>query len=356
MIDQFAAYHAVRGIFDRTAQVVDEATAQLNDLERERALFALVSAYGLAQEMWIFKADPARPAFTDWMAHGRKTAGDSPYTVYLSTPVSVRHTYRVWGNLGQATYFGMQLYRQAHGFNAPSGRLSQDNFVVDAGGNFEVILAKEKPEGVTNWLPLADDDYVLMTREYRYDPAQQTPVTVHIERSDALSGAPLPLAGRVEKAARYFEAMILSTMEIASMLAVNDFSPPDAEVRTPKYGDTLFPTKDTSYDGFFVRLRPGEAIELHGRLPGVWRYVSFVFYDRWYATLDYPTVRCYLTAKDLHFNPDGSYTIYLSPEDPGRPNWIQTGGLTEGLFSYRYMLADSNPHPAVRVVRLGDLG
>jgi len=80
--------------------------------------------------------------------------------------------------------------------------------------------------------------------------------------------------------------------------------------------------------------------------------VSFVFCDRWYATLDHPQVRCYLTGKDLRLNPDGTYAIYLSPGDPGNPNWIQMGGPHEGLFSYRYMLADSNPKPHVQVVEL----
>ena len=191
--------------------------------------------------------------------------------------------------------------------------------------------------------------------KYRYNPAIERPVQVAIDRVDTLPGAPLPLAARVEKAARYFESIILSTIEIAELLGVNDYSPPNAAVRTPKYGDSLFPNTETYYDGFFVRLQPGEAIELHGRLPEVWRYVSFVFYDRWYATPDYPQVRCYLTAKDLRFNADGTYTLYIAAEDPGRPNWIQTGGLYEGLFSYRYMVANENPKPAVRVVRLDSL-
>lgn len=351
MNDPLDASRTLENAFLSAAQAVKEIVASLDDSERERALLSLVSAYSLAQEMWIFKADPARPAFTDWMAHGRKTAGDSPWTVYLTAPVSACHTYRIHGNLGDAAYFGMQLYRGVQGFNAPSARLAQDRFVVDANGNFEIVVARERPQGAANWLPLTDDDYLLMTREYRYDPSRERPVTLVIERIDALPGAPIPLARRVEKAARYFESVILSTIEIASLLNVNDYSPPSAEVRTPKHGDSLFPNTETFYDGFFVRLQPGEAIELHGRLPEKWRYVSFVFYDRWYATPDYPEVRCYLTAQDLVFNPDGTYTIYISPEDPGHPNWIQTGGLHEGLFSYRYMVANENPKPAVRVVR-----
>jgi hypothetical protein len=242
------------------------------------------------------------------------------------------------------------LYKQVHGFNAPSGVTSSDKLVTDAHGNFEIILSVEKPEGAANWMPLTPDEYVIMTREYRYDPAKQRAARLTIERIDTNPAEPQPLVDRVAKAISYFESIILSTIEIAGMLSVNQFSPPDAEVRTPKYGDSLFPNRDTYYDGFFVRLKPGQAIRMTGRLPDQWTYISFVFYDRWYATLDYPQVRCYLTARDLTFNADGTYTIYLSPEDPGRANWIQMGALYEGLYSYRYMLADSNPKPTIEVV------
>jgi hypothetical protein len=353
MSDPFEAANALQAAFVKATRTVSEVTAGLSAFERERALFALVSAFSLAEEMWIFKADPAQPAFTDWMAHGRKTAGDSPYTIYQTAPISPRYRYRLYGNLGQATYFGVQLYKYVHGFNALSGVISQDNIVTDAVGNFEIILSHDRPADPVNWLPLAADDYVLMTREYRYDPNQQKPVQIAIERIDGAPGEPPPLAARVAKAAAYFESIVLSTIEIASLLSVNQFSPPNAEVRTPKYGDSLFPNRDTYYDGFFVNLEPGQAVRMSGRLPDRWRYVSFVFYDRWYATLDYPQVRCYLTAKDLQFNPDGTYTIYLSAEDPGHPNWIQMGDLHEGLFSYRYMLSDANPKPDVQVVKLG---
>ena len=352
MSDPYALAGVLQEAWEKMTKAVDDATHGLSDLERERALFALVSAYSLAEEMWIFKADPARPAFTDWMASGRKTAGDSPYTVYLTTPISAKYTYRISGNLGESTYFGLQLYRQVQGFNATGSVLPGPDLKLSDSADFEIIASKERPEGAANWLELSDDDYVLMTREYRYDPALQRPVKISIERIGGEPVEPPSLADRCAKAASYFEALILSTIDIASMLNVNDYSPPDAEVRMPKYGDTLFPTKATFYDGFFVKLEPGQAIKLVGRLPEKWTFCSFVFYDRWYATMDYPKVRCYRTADDLVYEPDGSYVIYISPQDPGHPNWVDTGGLQEGQFSYRYMLADSNPHPTVEVVKI----
>jgi hypothetical protein len=352
MTDSYAPLTKLQNVFAKVTQEVDTVTAGMSDYERERAMFAVVSALSLAQEMWIFKGDPAQPAFTDWMSHGRKTAGDSPYTVYLTTPLSAKHSYRLWGKLGDATYFGAQLYKQVHGFNALSSVISSEQIKTDAAGNFEIALCKEKPAGAQNWLPLGDDDYVMMTREYRYDPVKQRPAQISIERTDTTPSEPIPLAARVDKAARYFESIVLSTIEIASLLSVNQFSPPNAEVRMPKYGDSLFPNRDTYYDGFFVKLQHGQAIKMTGRLPEKWAFVSFVFYDRWYATLDYPSERCYLTGEDLVFNEDGSYTIYLSAEDPSHPNWIQMGKLHEGLYSYRYMVADSNPKPAIEIVTL----
>ena len=352
MTDPYNALNTLQATFAEVTETVERHTQHLSETEREAAMFAVVAAFSLAQEMWIFKADPARPAFTDWMANGRKTAGDSPYTVYLSTPVSARFSYRLSGVIGQPTYFGLQLYKQVHGFNAQSGVMPLDAIAINPDGSFEVFISKERPAGAANWLPLADDDYILMTREYRYDPVEQTPVSIAIERNDDAPSAAIPLVQRVEKAAAYFKSIVYSTIEIAALLPTNAFAPPDAEVRTPKYGDSLFPTKATFYDGFFVSVKPGEAIKMTGRLPEKWTYVSFVFYDRWYASLNYPRVRCYLTGRDLQFNPDGTYTIYMAVEDPGHPNWIQMGDLSEGLFSYRYMLADSNPKPEIEIVRI----
>lgn len=352
MTDPYHALQHLDATFAEVVKTVDDATAGLSDLERERAMFAMVSAFSLAQEMWLLKADPGQPAFTDWMANGRKTVGDSPYTIYLTTPVSARYEYRLSGSLGQPTYYGIQVYKQVQGFNVPSTVFSQEDIVLDQDGRFEIIVSRERPAAVQNWIPLCDEDFLLMTREYRYDPGRQTPVRIAIERIDSNPGTPPALEERVRKTAEYFKSIVFSTMEIASLLNTNQYSPADAEVRMPKYGDSLFPTRDTFYDGFFIRLEPGQAIKLTGTLPEKWVYVSFVFYDRWYATPDYPRVKCYLTSRDLVLEPDGTYKIYISGADPGKPNWIQTGGLSEGLFSYRFMLADSNARPMVEMVQI----
>ena len=55
-------------------------------------------------------------------------------------------------------------------------------------------------------------------------------------------------------------------------------------------------------------------------------------------------------------NDDGTYTIVVSPTDPGVANWVSTGGLHQGTLSIRFQDLDlaSTVTPAVdaRVVRL----
>jgi hypothetical protein len=269
--------------------------------------------------------------------------------------VSPRHRYRIEGDVGGAHYFGLHLYGQVQGFNAPTGHLSIRDLCIGDDGRFEVFLGGERPDGTANWLPLADNDYVAMIRVYTYEQYRDWDVT--IERIDDAAAEPLGAAERLAKAASYFEAEVLSSIELTGLIAegsTNAYGGANATYRQPKYGDALFPTLDNMYEGFFVDLGPDEAILLHGRLPKA-HYCSLVFYDRWWATPDYPRVRCYRTDRDLVFNADGTYDAVVAASDPGVPNWLDTGGLTQGVFASRYLLAEEKVLPTASVVKLADV-
>ena len=305
--------------------------------------------------MWYQKGDPAAPAWTEWQQPWRKYGGDNPGTVYLSAPVSPRHQYRIRGPLAGAHYVGVQIHRQIQGFNAPSANISSADLTPGPDGRFELVIGGERPEGAAHWLPLQDDDYVAMVRVYSYEPWTRWDVT--IERIDGVAAEPLPAVERLAKAASYFEAEVLSSIELTELIragGTNTYGPPDATYRQPKYGDALFTTLDNTYEGFFVDLKPDEALLLHGRLPKA-KYTSLVFYDRWWTTLDYPRLQCYLTDRDLVLNGDGTYDAVIAPADPGVPNWIDTQGLTQGVFVSRYLLAQEKLLPEASVVRIADV-
>ena len=52
---------------------------------------------------------------------------------------------------------------------------------------------------------------------------------------------------------------------------------------------------------------------------------------------------------------DGRVRFVLAHRDPGVPNWLDTGGHREGLLTYRWFWATTDPSPHVRVVPWDEL-
>lgn len=335
-----------------SAELVNREVAGRGSLEAERALFFVLSAYDLATEMWFQKGEPTAPRLTNWERPWRKYGGDNPTTIYLSAPVSPALRYRLTGPIGDALYVGVQVYTKGPGFNAPSANIS-DAALLAGGRQIDLLIGGPDPADGTAWLPLAEDDYLVMVRLYHSAvPDAEPPITVR--RLDAPPQGVLSLAQRAANAEAFFRDEISSTMAVTETLraaGVNGYPPPDAPVHQPRYTGALFPTLDNVYDGFYLDLGPNQALRLRGRPPTA-RFWSFVFYDRWFNTPDFPTHRCYLTNSDVQLDADGGYEVIVSPRDPGHPNWIDTAGLTEGIFAIRCLLPEHRELPVAEVFDL----
>lgn len=193
-----------------------------------------------------------------------------------------------------------------------------NDIVVGQDGSFEIFLSKNRPVNAKNWIPLADGDHCFLIRRYFRERGNIRPSQLKIERTDTNSTA--GVAGishlqRLQHAREMLVDYIEGTLEINDLLrqnALNDYPKPGAKILQPKYGGSMYPTKDNVYQGFRVSLKPDEAIHLHGKPPKA-LYASYVFYDRWYQTPDYGNVNCFRTTDELVLNSDGSYDIYISP-------------------------------------------
>lgn len=335
-----------------SSELVDGEVVGLGPLEADRALFFLMSAYDLATEMWFQKGDPTAPRLTNWERPWRKYGGDNPTTIYLSAPVSPRFSYRLRGPIGDAVYVGVQVYTRGPGYNAPSANIS-DSLLLGEGREIDLLIGGADPGDGTPWLPLTADDYLVMVRLYnRTVPEAEPGLTLHC--LDAPDGAEPTMEQRAAEAEAFFRDEIQSTMAVTEVLraaGANRYPPADAPVHQPRYTGALFPTLDNVYDGFYVSLAPGQALRLRGAAPTA-RFWSFVFYDRWFNTPDFPEHRCYLTDDDIQFDADGGYEVILGPSDPGHPNWIDTAGLTEGIFAIRCLLPQQRELPIAEVFHL----
>lgn len=330
------------------------AVDALGPVEADRALEFVVAAYDLAVEMWFQKGDPAAPELTNWERPWRKYGGDNPTTTYLSAPVSPGSTYRLRGDVGDALYAGVQVYTRGPGYNAPSANLS-DAALVGSGGHIDLTIGGDDPGDGRPWLPLVNDDYLVMLRLYHHRP-ERTPPPFTLERVGGSSSASPDATERARAAEAFFRDEILSTMAVTDVLraaGVNAYPPADAPVHRPRYTGALFPTLDNVYDGFFVDLPPGKMLRLRGRAP-VARYCSFVFYDRWFNTPDFASHRCYRTLDEVDVTEDDTYELVLGPDDPGHPGWIDTAGLRQGIFSIRCLLPEQRHLAAADLVDIDD--
>lgn len=332
---------------------VQQHVAGLGQTEADRALLFVMSAYDLATEMWFQKGDPSAPVLTNWERPWRKYGGDNPTTTYLSAPILPDHRYRLRGNAATAVYAGVQVYTKGPGYNSPSANISDRALLGDA-GQIDLLVGGDDPGDGQPWLPLVADDYLVMLRLYHHEP---TPAVTGFSLQP-IDGHPLealPIEQRASNAEAFFRDEIRSTIAVTETLraaGANAYPPPDAPVHRPRYTGALFPTLDNRYDGFFVDLKPGQALVLRGQLPKA-RFSSFVFYDRWFNTPDYPAHRCYLTDRDITLDSDGSYELVLGPDDPGHPHWIDTAGLVQGIFAIRSLLPEERTLPEVKMIRSG---
>jgi hypothetical protein len=347
--------------YEHYIREVNDMSSGLSDLEKERAASFLTGTYSLVMESYVDKGNPADPGLTEWMTKYRKFAGDNPYTIYTQAPVNVQYEYKLSGKIGNSIYFGLQMYSLKEGFNLPSANIGLNDIKFNTDGTFEIYISKNRPADVQNWVPLAEGDHCFLIRQYFRNRSDIQPAQLKIERTDQnIANNHVPqttLLERLENARKMLVDYIAGTIEINDILrqnAFNAYPKPGSKILQPKYGGSMYPTKDNVYQGFWVSLKPGQAIHLHGKPPKA-LYASYVFYDRWYQTPDYRKINSFRTLDELVLNPDGTYDIYISPEKIDHPNWINTGGLYEGSYSSRYMLSQDREFPTVEVINITDI-
>ncbi len=348
----------ISSTFSRLSSIADSLSAGLSDTEKERAGFFLASAYSLVMETYVEKGDPADPGLTEWMSPTRKFGGDNPYTIYTQAPVDPSFEYRLTGKDGNAIYLGVQVYGFAQGFNLATANLGLKDIRTDADGSFTIYLSAVRPENVLNWIPLTIGDHAFLVRQYFRDRNSIIPTQLKLERIDSVQKAGLSYLERLNRAEKMLHEYILGAIDINSLLrenAFNSYPSNEAQVRAPKYGGALYPTKDNKYEGCWVSLKPGEVLNVHGFLPKKTLYASYVFYDRWYNTPNYRKINSFRTLDEIVLNSDGSFDLYISPEKIDHPNWIDTDGLSEGSYSSRYMLSEETVFPDIKVIKISDI-
>ena len=374
--------------YDRVGGVDDENLARLDEAVDEYAM-------GAAFQQQLL--DPMRPTVVAQVApphtwYGNEVPGsrilyDNPDTIYRFTGVNKTSTYvltgRFTGDMPADTTFSVLT-----GLSGETAAvLSARDLQIDDDGRFTITLSGDPATaGEGNHLQLTADSTLIAVRNTLSDWNSQPPMELSIDRVSGprdslfaqLGGFAIPLIGPTVTDSRLLTALVsvippmknpppflrgtltavvmaLGLSREATYIKVATTDPQTGErvdpnvLRDPARNAEFLATQLQSA-GYFD-LTDDQALVVTVD-PGNAGYFTVPVTDLWTITGDYGNEQTSLNNAQARPNADGTYTLVISPTDPGVENWVSTGGLNRGTLSLRFQDLDteSQATPTVRAV------
>ena len=99
------------------------------------------------------------------------------------------------------------------------------------------------------------------------------------------------------------------------------------------------------YSFGFFELGPDDALIVDASPPDA-RFWDVQLYNMgWFETLDFANRVTSLNHTQGHLSPDGRFRAVVAHRDPGVPNWLDTQGYEQGMITFRWISARTDPTP-----------
>ena len=324
----------------------------LNDAELADGNRYILRILAAVTESSLLTFDPARPAFMPMLESVRFLGAAGPDIDYDVALVEPGVPHRISGSRGRATFVGIAVYGHA-GEKGASGIVDSIDVdaLVDENGDF--IHEFEHPDAAR-----------VIIRQYFHDRSRQTPGSWRIERLDDDGGsgrddAARPgstagsdvsrpsisaLTGRVINAAH----SVRWNAQLNTLWSPELRDVPNRLVRqTADEIVAAVTNPDVTYAFSWWRIGPEELLIIDLDPPAC-DYWSIQLCDRWFQC--HPNRRTNLNNSQLIAGSDGSVRIVLAHEDPGHPNWLDTGGHQVGTMFFRWLHCDPRTLPSCTIV------
>jgi hypothetical protein len=293
--------------------------------------------------------DPLRPHITFVGRPGRTVRGtytlapkgidENPDSVYRVIPMDGASTYLIRGRVAKHRPVVNDFSVLSDAW-ITAGNLPGSDLKTDADGRFTIVVGPDAASGQPNHIQTKPDANYMTIRDTLSDWAHQRPNELTVERiAGPPDGPPLSHAQKLEKVLikvrRYFAETVKGHGRILARPA-NVFVQPEI-----KATDGMLITQAYSLGHF--QLEKDQALVLTIR-PGTAKYVTVPVSNLWGTTMDPVHHLSSRNLDQVKKNPDGSFTVVITPIDPGLENWIDTEGLSEGMLFLRWAaIADSGP-------------
>lgn len=355
-------------------EYVDDPRRGFDELETLEAYAYAIQMVGHVSE-FLVEADRARPRFSLIVSPARKILGDNPDSIYHQAAIRGDRSYRIRGRRTGQDYISFTVHGTdpTGGFGGPVlADVNDDRFTIDADGRYELVLSATEPpaDDPAVWVPLDPDARMVIVRNYFQHAvsAQNDPevhVVLDIEPLEPAGPSPAitdaELADRIEQSCAMLEAITLGLRVFGDPPAfpVPFVAEEPNTVGTPwsfrATGEDVAGAVDVYYSSGSFDLGPDDALVMEGTIPPS-RFTNVMLWNVHMQTLDYRTRQVALNQAQIVPEADGSYRIVISAQDPGLPNWLDTGGHRRGTIFWRFLLPEEQPEtPRCSVVEITDL-
>jgi hypothetical protein len=358
------------------ARIRDE---YVQNAERDHDELEAIEGYGYVLQMvghvseFLIESDRERPRFSLIVSPARKILGDNPDSIYHQAAIRGDGAYRIKGRRTGQDYISFTVHGTdpTGGFGGPVlADINDNDLKFDADDRYEIVLSAEPPPDgdPAVWVKLDPDARMVLVRNYfqhvvsaHNDPEMH--VVLDIEPLDDVGSSPVvtdaEMADRIRASSAMLEAITLGLRVFGTPATVpfvsnepNSVGPPWSFRAT---GEAVAGAVDIYYSSGSFDLGPDDALVMEGTFPPS-RFTNVVLWNIHMQTLDYRTRRTALNQAQIVPEPDGSYRIVISAQDPGLPNWLDTGGHRRGTIFWRFLLPDEQPEtPRCRVVKISEL-
>lgn len=329
-----------------TSCIVDDPDPR-NERESADGELYLVRILTAVTDSALLIFDPKRPAFMDMLDSVRYLGASGPDIDYDVAMVEPGTRYRITGTRGEATFVGICVYAGAGEGGATAIAASIDvDTIVEKDGSFSFEFDRPNQARV-------------IVRQYFHDRSIQRRGNWTIER---IGAEPAPEVERRLPTTAELDARIMAAARSVRWNAqLNRLWTPERRAfrnefirQTPEEVVAVIPNPDVIYAFTWWEMAdPASEVLRVDFTPPQTRYWSLQVCDRWFQC--FPDDRSNLNDQQCVPNPDGSFTLVLADRDPGVPNWIDTRGHHLGTMFFRWLHADIEVQPTVRVVPRAEL-
>lgn len=338
----FKRWSALQGASGRDA--VDTLKGAIE--EAQYSALRSVAAYdpGNPKVVWV-SAPPY--AYGSVKVPGSRYAGDSPDRIYRGFAVDPSHRYELHGQRQKRPSnddFSFEAIPTISLEGQPVAALKEKDVDVAADGTFTIALDSSPASGQRNHLTLPAGTKAILVRDTLADWSTQLPNQIAVKRVDT---APVPARTQDElhkQAAEAVTNLIEANIRFLDQISKIPVNQPRAQVRKPQDG-----VAGAIAGGSRFSFKSDEALVITVDPAGA-RYVGFQLTDPWFRSRLYWSTTGSLSKQQVKANSDGSLTYVIAAADPGYYNWLDTGGLHDGLLLVRVENFDQTPDPE-KVIR-----